>query len=117
MGATSSLLLPWVCSGPKQRGRDSHATRTTHADARCIGSDLGSVDGPGTDDPPGLSTKLSWRVEALALGLIQIGDRVERAVEDRARMLGGADQARGLALEPEGVRILGMQANRAVGVQ
>jgi hypothetical protein len=47
--------------------------------------------------PPGLPTELSGRVETLALRLIQIGGRVERAVEDPAIMLGGADQARGLA--------------------
>jgi hypothetical protein len=35
IGASHSLLLLWVYSGPKQQGgRDSHATRTLHADAR-----------------------------------------------------------------------------------
>ena len=35
IGASHSLLLPWVCSGPKlQGGYDSHATRTVHAAAR-----------------------------------------------------------------------------------
>src|SRR6516165_8036102 len=110
MGATSSLLLPWVCSGPMQRG---HRTLTPDASGRILDrlTDLEQMI------PPRLSTKLSGRVEALALRLIQIGDRVERAVEDRAIMLGGADQARGLAPEPEGVRILGMQVNQAVGVR
>jgi hypothetical protein len=35
MGASHSLLLPWVCSEPRQPGgRDSHATRTMHAPGR-----------------------------------------------------------------------------------
>ena len=90
-----------------------HRTLTPDASGRI----LDRLTGLEQMIPPGLSTKLSGRVEALALRLIQIGDRVERAVEDRARMLGGADQARGLAPEPEGVRLLGMQAIRAVGVR
>ena len=35
IGASHSLLLPWVCSGPKPPGgHDSHATRTMHAAGR-----------------------------------------------------------------------------------
>ena len=49
IGASHSLLLLWVYSRPKQQGGyDSHATRTMHAAARCVGPDLGQTGGTGT---------------------------------------------------------------------
>ena len=55
------------------------------------------------------------QVESPRVQLVEIGDRVEVAVEDRAVVLGGRDQDRGLAPEQEVMRIVGMQADRVAG--
>src|SRR5438094_719232 len=52
IGASHSLLLPWVWRPSRhQGGCDDDATRTIHAAARCHGPDLGPLGGLGTDYP------------------------------------------------------------------
>ena len=53
-GVDAKTVNSWKCGvrqSQQQGGYDSHATRTMHAAARCVGPDLGSLGGTRTDYP------------------------------------------------------------------
>ena len=82
IGASHSLLLPWVCRPTRhQGGYDSHATRTLHAAGRRRGPGSGSTGGTRTDDPPrGRSTSAHGHWP---------GQLAQLSVDARGRLVGG----------------------------
>src|SRR5512135_1023059 len=83
IGASHSLLLPWVCRPTRhQGGYDSHATKTLHAAGRRRGPGSGSTGGTRTDDPPrGRSTSAHGHWP---------GQFAQLSVDARGRLVGGA---------------------------